>query len=53
MQKLSGVIHIDDGYMGGKLGRGSENKTPCIAAVSVNEDSHPINMNVAREHTSL
>lgn len=48
---LSGVIQVDDAYIGGeqhggKRGRGSENKTPFIAAVSVNEEGHPISMNM-------
>ena len=30
---------------GGKRGRGSENKTPFIAAVSTNEKGHPVYMN--------
>jgi len=47
---LSGVIQLDDVYWGGELrggsrGRGSENKTPFVAAVSINEEGHPIAMN--------
>lgn len=45
--KLTGRIEIDDAYLGGensggKAGRGSENKTPFIAAVQTNEKGHPI-----------
>lgn len=48
---LSGIIQIDDAYWGGahrggSRGRGSENKTPFVAAVSTNEDGHPIAMNL-------
>ena len=43
---LSGTVQLDDAYLGGehpggKPGRGSENKTPFVAAVSVNEQGHP------------
>jgi len=49
---LSGVVQLDDVYWGGehrggKRGRGSENKTPFVAAVSVDEDGHPIRMNMS------
>jgi len=48
---LSGIIQLDDVYWGGehrggKRGRGSENKTPFVAAVALNEDHHPIAMNL-------
>ena len=48
-QPLSGIIQVDDAYYGGehrggKRGRGSENKIPFIAAVSTNEEGHPIKM---------
>ena len=44
---LSGWVEVDDAYLGGqrhggKVGRGSENKTPFIAAVSTTEKGHPI-----------
>ena len=44
---LRGKIQIDDSYLGGKLpggkaGRGSENKIPIDAAVSLNEAGHTI-----------
>lgn len=44
---LAGRIQVDDAYLGGertggKVGRGSENKVPFIAAVSLTEDDHPL-----------
>jgi len=47
---LSGDIQLDDVYWGGELrggsrGRGSENKTPFVAAVSVDDEGHPVAMN--------
>ncbi|NOU23331.1 MAG: IS1595 family transposase [Methyloglobulus sp.] len=43
---LDGSIQVDDAYLGGertggKAGRGSENKVPFIAAVSLGDDGHP------------
>ena len=48
---LSGIIQLDDVYWGGELrggtpGRGSENKTPFVAAISTDEQGHPIAMNM-------
>lgn len=47
-QPLSGRIEIDDAYWGGehtgKRGRGSENKTPFLAAVETTEDGKPVRM---------
>ena len=44
-RKLAGLITIDDAYLGGKKngkrGRGSENKRPFIAAVSLNTEGNP------------
>jgi len=45
--KLSGRVEIDDAYLGGenpggKVGRGSENKVPFIAAVQTNEQNNPV-----------
>ena len=45
--RLTGRIEMDDAYLGGenrggKVGRGSENKTPFIAAVQTTEEGHPI-----------
>ena len=52
-KKLSGRVEMDDAYIGGentggKRGRGSENKTPFVAAVSTTEDGEPdqIKLNV-------
>jgi hypothetical protein len=46
---IGGIIQVDDVYWGGekrggKRGRGSENKTPFVAAVALNEEGHPIRM---------
>ena len=48
---LCGTIQLDDAYWGGerrggKRGRGSANKVPFVAAVSINEEGHPIAMNM-------
>ena len=45
--KLKGTVEIDDAYLGGRLeggkrGRGSENKSPFIAAVETNEKRNPV-----------
>jgi hypothetical protein len=44
---LCGEVLVDDAYrggerVGGKAGRGSENKIPFVAAVSLNADGHPL-----------
>lgn len=44
---LEGKVQIDDAYLGGehpggKVGRGSENKVPFVAAVSLTEDDRPL-----------
>ncbi len=44
---LTGKIQVDDAYLGGertggKVGRGSENKVPFVAAVSLSEANHPL-----------
>ena len=44
--RLSGTVQVDDAYLGGertggKPGRGSENKVPFVAAVSLNEQGNP------------
>lgn len=49
---LGGVIQLDDVYWGGerrggKRGRGSANKVPFVAAVSLNNEGHPIAMNMS------
>jgi hypothetical protein len=48
---LRGKVQIDDSYLGGELpggkaGRGSDNKIPIVAAVSLNEASHPIHARI-------
>jgi transposase-like protein len=45
--RLSGTVQVDDAYLGGeraggKPGRGSENKVPFVAAVSLNEQGNPV-----------
>lgn len=45
-RKLTGVIELDDAYLGGRrrggrAGRGSENKRPFVAAVATNDAGHP------------
>jgi transposase-like protein len=44
---LEGKVQIDDAYLGGertggKVGRGSENKWPFVAAVSLSEEDRPV-----------
>jgi hypothetical protein len=44
---LSGQVPVDDAYFGGELsggkaGRGSENKAPFVAALSLDEEGHPL-----------
>jgi hypothetical protein len=44
---LEGQVLVDDAYLGGersggKAGRGSENKIPFVAAVSLSGDGHPL-----------
>lgn len=44
---LEGKVQVDDAYLGGertggKVGRGSENKVPFVAAVSLTEDDRPV-----------
>jgi transposase-like protein len=48
---LQGKIQMDDTYLGGertggKAGRGSENKVPVVAAISLNEAGHPIHAKI-------
>ena len=45
-QRLSGLVQIDDAYLGGersggKRGRGASGKTPFVAAVQTNDEGHP------------
>jgi hypothetical protein len=44
---LGGEVQVDDAYLGGELsggtaGRGSQNKVPFLAAVSVDAEGHPV-----------
>lgn len=44
---LQGRVEVDDAYLGGernggKVGRGSENKVPFVAAVQTSEEGHPL-----------
>jgi hypothetical protein len=44
---LDGPVQVDDAYLGGersggKAGRGSQNKVPFVAAVSLNDEGHPL-----------
>ena len=53
---LRGKVQLDDAYLGGernggKPGRGSENKVPIVAAVSLDEAGHPIHVKVAKVET--
>jgi len=50
---LGGHVQLDDAYLGGELaggkaGRGSENKVPFVAAVSLNSEGHPMYVKMAR-----
>ena len=56
--RLSGTVQLDDAYLGGeraggKPGRGSENKVPFVAAVSLNEQGNPmyLKLNMVRGFT--
>jgi hypothetical protein len=49
---LDGKVQIDDAYLGGersggKAGRGSENKIPFVAAVSLSEDNRPLRVRLS------
>ena len=44
---LAGKVQVDDAYLGGertggKVGRGSENKVPFVAAISLTEEDRPL-----------
>jgi len=48
-EQLSGFIQLDDAYLGGertggKVGRGSENKVPFVAAVSLDDRGQPVHL---------
>ena len=49
--RLSSEVQVDDAYLGGELsggtaGRGSQNKVPFLATVSVDADGHPVHANL-------
>ena len=49
---LSGKIQVDDAYlggerMGGKVGRGSENKVAFVAAVFLTDEGHPLRVKLS------
>ena len=49
---LSGKVQVDDAYlggerMGGKVGRGSENKVAFVAAVSLTDEGHPLRVKLS------
>lgn len=51
--RLHGAVQLDDAYLGGersggKAGRGSENKVPFVAAVSLSEEGNPLYVKLAR-----
>ena len=53
MHRLSGTVQINDAYLGGeraggKPGRGSENKVPFVAAVSLNAQGNPVYAKMTR-----
>ena len=53
---LRGKVQIDDAYLGversgGKPGRGSENKVPIVAAVSLDDAGHPLYVKLATVQT--
>ena len=50
--RLDGAVQLDDAYLGGeraggKTGRGSENKVPFVAAVSLSEQGHPMHLKLS------
>ena len=50
--KLRGNVQVDDAYLGGELaggkaGRGSENKVPFVAAISLNAEGRPLYIKMA------
>jgi hypothetical protein len=53
---LSGFIQIDDSYLGGKSrvgkrGRRTSGKTPFVAAVTTDEEGHPLQMRFSKVHS--
>lgn len=51
-QPLTGLIEVDDAYLGGERpgvgGRGSPNKVPFVAAVSTNDEGHPMRVKLSQ-----
>ena len=49
---LSGLVQVDDVYLGGERpgvrGRGSRNKVPIVAAVSTNDEGHPMRVKMSQ-----
>ena len=50
---IAGTVQLDDAYLGGertggKAGRGSENKEPFVAAVSLNDARHPLRVKLTQ-----
>ena len=48
-RRLDGAVQLDDAYLGGercggKVGRGSENKIPFVAAVSLTDEGFPLHL---------
>ena len=59
VHQLEGVVQVDDAYLGGeraggKPGRGSENKVPFVAAVSLDDKDRPrfLKLNLVSGFTS-
>ena len=53
---LRGKVQIDDAYLGeerngGKAGRGSKNKVPILATVSIDDAGHPVHAKLATVRT--
>ena len=44
---LCGNVQADDAYLGGKAGRGSENKVPFVAAISLSAEGRPLYIKMA------
>ena len=49
---MHGAVQIDDAYLdgergGAKAGRGSKNKVPFVAAISLTEDEHPLRVKLS------
>lgn len=52
-QRLGGTVQLDDAYLGGqrngaRAGRGSPNKVPFLAGVSLNAQGHPMHLKLSR-----